>query len=160
MCSTLRCFRCRDTLIVSVGNSVTSFFAGFVIFSILGHMAHVLDKDVENVAASGEISSQMFMFPHDRCNVSGIKKHKSILSWGWIEFIRQNVHSDEDIFLILGSGLAFIAYPEVVTLMPVPQLWSTLFFFMLITLGLDSQVSFTFTKPRNTKCIAIDIREQ
>ncbi|XP_030066586.1 sodium- and chloride-dependent neutral and basic amino acid transporter B(0+)-like [Microcaecilia unicolor] len=79
-----------DSIIVCVTNCLTSVFAGFAIFAILGHMASESGKSVSEVAESG-------------------------------------------------FGLAFMVYPDALSHLPVPPVWSFLFFAMLLTLGLDSQ---------------------
>jgi len=86
----------RDTVIVCIGNCMTSFIAGFAIFSILGYMATQLGVEVPDVATAG-------------------------------------------------TGLAFVAYPDLVTRLPLPTLWAILFFLMLFTLGLDSQFAIVET---------------
>ncbi|XP_073809157.1 solute carrier family 6 member 22, tandem duplicate 2 isoform X5 [Danio rerio] len=80
----------RDCVYLCLLNSLTSFVAGFAIFSVLGFMADEQGVDISLVAESG-------------------------------------------------PGLAFIAYPRAVALMPLPQLWAIFFFIMIIFLGLDSE---------------------
>ncbi|XP_051791361.1 sodium- and chloride-dependent neutral and basic amino acid transporter B(0+)-like [Erpetoichthys calabaricus] len=79
-----------DAIIICLTNFATSVFAGFAIFSVLGHIARISHKPVSEVAQSG-------------------------------------------------FGLAFIACPEALAKLPVSPLWSVLFFFMLLTLGLGTQ---------------------
>ena len=47
------CFLNRDSLIVAISNILTSFFAGFVIFSVIGFLAHELQVEVKNVVDQG-----------------------------------------------------------------------------------------------------------
>lgn len=46
-------FFSRDALLTSCINSATSFVAGFVIFSVLGYMAHSSGQHIEDVATEG-----------------------------------------------------------------------------------------------------------
>ncbi|MCP9263681.1 Sodium- and chloride-dependent betaine transporter [Dirofilaria immitis] len=65
--------------------------SGFVVFSILGYMSVLVDKNIAQIVKPG-------------------------------------------------PGLAFLAYPEVASNLPLKQVWSMLFFLMITILGLDSQI--------------------
>ncbi|KAK3757208.1 hypothetical protein RRG08_047399 [Elysia crispata] len=56
-----------------------------------------------------------------------------------------NIDSTVDKVARSGYGLAFVVYPEALSTMPLTHVWSLLFFFMLFTLGLDSEFGFMET---------------
>lgn len=79
----------RDCYALVLAGEGTSIFGGFVVFSVLGYMAHENGVSIEKVVKSG-------------------------------------------------PGLGFIAYPEALAKLPLPNLWAVVFFIMLLTVGLDS----------------------
>jgi len=83
----------KDALIITFGNSLFSFFAGFAVFGTLGYMAHATNQPVSEVV------------------------NKSI-------------------------GLAFVTYPQAISLMPAFKgLFGVLFFGSLVIAGLSSAIS-------------------
>ena len=52
----------RDVVMVGVGNALTSLYSGFVIFSVLGYMAHIKGVKVDDVTAGGKVS-HLVKFP-------------------------------------------------------------------------------------------------
>lgn len=56
-------FFCRDAFILAIINSGTSFFAGFVVFSVLGFMATEQGVDISKVAESGKNTARPGLTP-------------------------------------------------------------------------------------------------
>uniref|UniRef100_A0A671XL76 Transporter n=1 Tax=Sparus aurata TaxID=8175 RepID=A0A671XL76_SPAAU len=54
-------------------------------------------------------------------------------------YMSQKQGVDIDSVADSGPGLVFIVYPQAVTLLPWPQVWSMCFFIMIILLGIDGQ---------------------
>lgn len=79
----------RDAMLTAIINCLTSLLAGFVVFAVLGYMAHIRESTVEQLA-------------------------------------------------LQGPGLVFYVYPEAIATLSGSVFWAIIFFFMLITLGLDS----------------------
>jgi len=88
-----------DSYITGISDALISFFAGFVVFSILGYMAFATNVSVADVATSGH-------------------------------------------------GLAFIVFPEAISLLPLSWLFSIFFFLILLTLGIGS--AFSIVEAVNT----------
>ncbi len=57
---------------VSIGNCLTSFFAGFVIFGIIGFMAHEFGMEVGEVAKQGRYKHKTRGFIYKQKNNSSL----------------------------------------------------------------------------------------
>jgi len=105
-----------DAFVVSSLDFATSIIAGVATFSILGAISLETGVDIKEIATAGKLHSKL---PH--------------LNFTFFKNIK-----------LIGPGFAFVTFPEAITRLPVPQLWAVLFFIMLFTLGLDSEVLLHF----------------
>jgi len=75
--------------------------------------------------------------------LSGFNSGASIVSgfaiFSVLGYMAQEIGCDVSEVAEKGPGLAFIAYPRALSMMAFPQIWSLLFFIMILLLGLASQ---------------------
>ena len=105
--------------LLSTINCITSFVAGFVIFSVLGYMAKMQATHMKLFNAISEYYENYREFP---------------LPALYLLFPQGLNVSDVG---MEGEGLVFIVYSDAIASMPGSFFWAILFFFMLITLGID-----------------------
>uniref|UniRef100_W5JXE3 Transporter n=1 Tax=Astyanax mexicanus TaxID=7994 RepID=W5JXE3_ASTMX len=134
----------KQAIAVSLINSGTSIFASVVTFSIYGFKA---TYNYENCLERSLLLINTFDLAEESI-------HKQNISF-WISELNQT-HPDQFGLIssrvehcsleqeldtaVEGTGLAFIVYSEAITNMPAAQLWSVLYFFMLLLLGMGSML--------------------
>ncbi|KAM9352859.1 sodium- and chloride-dependent transporter XTRP3 [Symphorus nematophorus] len=152
----------RQAIIVSMINSGTSIFASIVTFSIYGFKATV---NYENCLERTRILLlNTFSLAEDSIsmdNVSDwIKKLNTTYPMEFAEITHKlgNCSLEKELdTAVEGTGLAFIVYSEAIKNMPLPQLWSVLYFIMLLLLGMGSMlgnVTAIITPLRDFKIIS------
>ncbi|XP_060579195.1 sodium-dependent neutral amino acid transporter B(0)AT3-like [Ruditapes philippinarum] len=137
------CF--KDAVLVSVVNCGTSVFAGVVVFSILGFKATqsfnncMMERNAELQRLFNSTYSEL---PTTGTLVNFTMFNNDTNTWYTVVGempelptcdLKQEIEKSAS-----GTGLVFMAFTEAINQFPVAQLWSVLFFLMLLTLGLDS----------------------
>uniref|UniRef100_A0A8C9SFM2 Transporter n=1 Tax=Scleropages formosus TaxID=113540 RepID=A0A8C9SFM2_SCLFO len=135
----------RQAIAVSLINSSTSIFACIVTFSIYGFKATLnYESCLERVKL---LLLNTFSLAEDTINVDNItywitelnKTHPNQFADLLPKLESCDLEAELDT-AVEGTGLAFIVYTEAIKNMPLPQLWSVLYFFMLLLLGLGSML--------------------
>lgn len=71
--------------------------------------------------------------------------YSGLVVFVYLGYMAQNLGIEIDKVASEGYSLIFEVYPEALTTLPFARFWSILFFIMLLTLGIDSAVSFSIT---------------
>lgn len=135
----------RDAFMVSGVNFMTSLLATLVVFAVLGFRAKTIATNCakSNLKAVSE-AMPTFSFSH-LINASDVLNEYE--NWYKVEgsnlsltgFNISNCSLEEEMKKgVEGTGLAFIAFTEAMTLFPCSPFWSALFFLMLLNLGLST----------------------
>uniref|UniRef100_A0A8C5L8V2 Transporter n=2 Tax=Jaculus jaculus TaxID=51337 RepID=A0A8C5L8V2_JACJA len=138
----------KHAIVVSLINSSTSIFSSIVTFSIYGFKAtfnyeNCLSKVILLLTNSFDLEDGFL-------TASNLEPMKDYLASTYpskysevFPHIRNCSLESELNTAVQGTGLAFIVYTEAIKNMEVSQLWSVLYFFMLLTLGIGSMLGNT-----------------
>uniref|UniRef100_A0A8C8JD88 Transporter n=1 Tax=Oncorhynchus tshawytscha TaxID=74940 RepID=A0A8C8JD88_ONCTS len=135
----------KQAIIVSMVNSGTSIFASIVTFSIYGFKATFnYESCLERVRL---LLLNTFDLAEDTISLENVNHWIAELNrthpeqfaslGGRLETCDLEAELDT---AVEGTGLAFIVYSEAIKNMPVSQLWSVLYFIMLLLLGMGSML--------------------
>ncbi|XP_068188964.1 sodium- and chloride-dependent transporter XTRP3-like [Antennarius striatus] len=135
----------RQAIIVSLINSGTSIFASIVTFAIYGFKATV---NYENcLERTRLLLLNAFNIAEDSITMDNVLEWIDKLNATYPEQFTEIAIKLENCDLqseldnaVEGTGLAFILYSEAIKNMPLSQLWSVLYFFMLLLLGMGSML--------------------
>ncbi|XP_055693760.1 sodium-dependent neutral amino acid transporter B(0)AT3 isoform X1 [Lutzomyia longipalpis] len=130
----------RDVILVSICNAITAIYASVVIFSILGF------KATANVERCIEVNMKILhdhkLLPDRHVERSVYDKVMTTISanmskeWELEECSLANQLDNA----AEGTGLAFIVFTQAIVELPGAPFWSVIFFMMLLSLGLGSQI--------------------
>jgi len=122
----------KDAIFVASANCATSIFACFTVFSILGFKSQqsyykclfgsgFTEQDVSTVKSWSDDQLNTYKNEHNLVGNNTCFPEKELTNE------------------VQGTGLAFIAFAEAINRFPFPQLWSVLFFSMLVSIGISSE---------------------
>ncbi|XP_037376112.1 sodium- and chloride-dependent transporter XTRP3 isoform X3 [Talpa occidentalis] len=138
----------KHAIIVSLINSSTSIFASIVTFSIYGFKATFNYESCLNKVIL--LLTNAFDLEDGFLTASNLEQVKGYLAsafpdkYGEVFPQIKNCSLEAELdTAVQGTGLAFIVYTEAIKNMEVSQLWSVLYFFMLLMLGIGSMLGNT-----------------
>ncbi|TRY88302.1 hypothetical protein DNTS_016694 [Danionella cerebrum] len=135
----------KQALAVSLINSGTSVFASIVTFAIYGFKAtnnyeSCLQRNCLQLINTFDLAEGSI----DAHNVTEWIRHLNITHPDAFNSISEKIEhcslEGELDTAVEGAGLAFILYSEAIRMMPLSQLWSVLYFTMLLLLGMGSML--------------------